>query len=111
VHAMKAYVGGEMAALVINLGTKWGEWLGSRSACFSLCERPPSVHSIEGLIGLRTGLGGLALTAIELRFLGHSAYSLVTVPTQLFRFRETTQRKEKFWYVDTETKILFRSLS
>ena len=38
VHAVKAQVGSGMAALILTLGTKWGEWLGSRRGYFALDE-------------------------------------------------------------------------
>jgi hypothetical protein len=33
-----------MAAVVRYLGTKWGEWLGSRPGCFALDERPTGIY-------------------------------------------------------------------
>lgn len=54
---MKAYVGSGMAALILTLGNKWGEWLGSRCGCFALDEDQLVIYLINGWVDPRTGLG------------------------------------------------------
>jgi hypothetical protein len=35
VHTMNAYGGVEAASLILNIGTRWGEWSASHLSCFT----------------------------------------------------------------------------
>jgi hypothetical protein len=47
---MKAYWGNAgIAPLILDLGTRWGEWSNSRAGRFTPRERAPSTHWMGGL--------------------------------------------------------------
>jgi len=43
VHTMNAYGGREVASLILNIGTRWGEWSASHLSCFTPRVRPRTV--------------------------------------------------------------------
>jgi hypothetical protein len=55
-HAMKAYWGAEVHLHAFALTIDGGEWLASRSGCFTPRERAPGTHWIGGWVGYRAGL-------------------------------------------------------
>ena len=65
------------------------------------------MHLVGDLFELNGQL--LNLLGIELRYLSRLAHNSVTVPSELFRFRETADRKEEPWHVEAETMFTFVS--
>ena len=80
---------GGIAPLILNTGTRWGEWSASRLGSFTLEERCRGTHWTWGWVGPRAGPEHLP--SVELLF-RRPVRDLVTVSTELSRISVTDVR-------------------
>ena len=101
-HAMKTLDSEGTAPLILNLGTRWGEWSASRSVRFTLRKEPR--YPLNRLGGSQSRSDVLessispVLARITPQFLVRAAPCLVTTPTEPSRLPQYYYNNYYYYY-------------